>query len=105
MKIWCIIALLTSEVLADGYTGPTVGTSLSWTSGPVMFVESRVWRKVYTPVIIGTIIVQVNEATNKTVTTTSYHSEYLDGTETVSTPRRVNAAGTRTAELYGGMPM
>lgn len=101
MAFWHAIALLAAgAIVAEEITGavtvPTSGTSLSWTSGPRMFAETREWRKVYTPVIIGTIIIQVNEATNQTITTTSYHSEYLEGSQTMSTPSRVNSAGTRT---------
>lgn len=96
LRAWVIFVLITKGVL--GATKTTVpATSFSSTSGPTLDAWSYVWRKVYTPVIIGTVLVAVNEATNQTSRTTLYHSEYLSGTEKVPTPTDLNAAGTRTA--------
>ncbi|KAK0850835.1 hypothetical protein LTR91_014746 [Friedmanniomyces endolithicus] len=52
------------------------------------------------PTIIGTVMVTVNEATNKTQSTTVYNEEYTtDGGTTILTRTDTDAAGTVTQDL------
>lgn len=92
---------------------PTGGGSPSYFSsiaGPVL--RARTWEWVTTrvpPITVGTVLVTVDEASNQTVTSTSYHTEHLshvtDGTfpnSLLFTRTDTNAAGSVTAHIYDG---
>lgn len=62
-----------------------------------------------TPVTVGTVMVTVDEASNQTVTSTSYHTEHSQYVTSGTFPSSLlytrtdtNAAGTVTAEIYDG---
>lgn len=62
---------------------------------------SYYWTKKYNATTVGTVQIIINKATNKTTTTTKYHTEYKSnatGTDALAILERtdVNAAGTVT---------
>lgn len=68
-----------------------------------------VWNKHYTASTVGTVIVVVNEATNKTSSTTIYHTEYdANGSSKLYSRTDTNEHGTITAagtDLHGSKIM
>ncbi|KAK4901293.1 hypothetical protein LTR27_001851 [Elasticomyces elasticus] len=69
----------------------------SSTSGPWAVGYTSSWKQVIWPTIVGTVIITINEATNKTYSTTVYNSEFaVNGTSSILTRTDVNSAGTVT---------
>lgn len=69
--------------------------------GPYLGAHSYYWSQYLTPKVVGTVMVTVNEATNQTISSTIYHSEYaVNGSSQLLTRTDVNSAGTVTAVLY-----
>ncbi|KAK0868598.1 hypothetical protein LTR87_014084 [Friedmanniomyces endolithicus] len=78
----------------------SVQSHWSFTDGPSAQAQLYTWSQWITPTIIGTVMVTVNEATNKTQSTTVYNEEYTtDGGTTILTRTDTNAAGTVTQDL------
>ncbi|OWP03911.1 hypothetical protein B2J93_5870 [Marssonina coronariae] len=72
-------------------------SSFSSTQGPFLMVDSSTWSQFIIPTTVGTVMVTVNEATNKTISTTIYHTDYeINGTVTLLSRTNTNAAGTVT---------
>ena len=75
----------------------SVTSYFSQITGPFIQAWSSTWSQVILPVTVGTVMIIVNEATNKTSTTTIYHTEFeKNGSATLLTRTDTNAAGTIT---------
>jgi hypothetical protein len=84
-------------------------SSYSTSDGPFMHAATFSWSQYITPVIVGTVMVTVNEAADETSSTTIYHTDYEEGgslalltrtdTDTAGTVTHVvtDANGTPTA--------
>lgn len=89
-------------------SGPVGGTSTRSTfnslstssiAGPFINGQVYYWKRdaLVTPTTVGTVVVQINDATNQTTTTTIFHSEYkVNGTLRLLTRNNTNPAGTVT---------
>jgi len=63
-----------------------------------MDATSYTWVQYYTPSTVGTVMVIVNDATNKTTSTTIFHTEFdLSGSSKLLEGTDTNKAGTVTA--------
>ncbi|TKA70725.1 hypothetical protein B0A55_07561 [Friedmanniomyces simplex] len=80
--------------------GSSITSFYSWTYGPFAGADLYTWSQWITPTIIGTVVVTINEATNKTYSTTVFNEEYTTNGETkILTRTDTNAAGTVTQTL------
>lgn len=78
-------------------------------AGPILSARTWEWVPNITPVTVGTVMVTIDEASNQTVTSTSYHTEHLHYVTNGTFPSSLlysrtdtNAAGTVTAYVYDG---
>jgi hypothetical protein len=100
----------TADDKRAGSTTPAVSTKptdpvISSTTGPFLGAYSYTWSQYILPTTVGTVMVVINEATNQTSTSTSYHTEFdRSGSKTILTRTDTNAAGTVTdvvEDMYG----
>lgn len=107
VEFWTTVALVATGALVSATPAttavPSIGTSLSYLSGPVLMGDTYTWSKVITPVTVGTVLITINKANGKTYTTTTYHKEFINSKgATLFTPTDINSAGTKIASFPGG---
>lgn len=83
-------------------SGPVL-TSFSSIAGPYIAAYSSTWSQAIIPITVGTVMFIVNEATNKTTSTTIYHTDFVqNGSTTLLSRTDTNSDGTVTyVATYG----
>jgi len=90
-------------------SGQTILSYDSATDGPYAPATSMTWSQWITPSIVGTVLVTVNKANNRTVSTTVYHTDFeTNGSRQLLTRTDTNAASTvtkvvGTSTVYAGI--
>ncbi|CZT10027.1 uncharacterized protein RCO7_03179 [Rhynchosporium graminicola] len=78
-------------------TSGSVTSFFSSITGPNIAVDSYTWSQYIIPITVGTVLVVVNKATNKTTSTTVFHTDYVrNGSTALLTRTDTNSAGTVT---------
>lgn len=76
------------------------GSYFSSTVGPSLFAQRYTWTQTIFPTTVGTVLVVINDDTNRTSLTTKTNTEYKsNGTLNILTRTDTNGAGTVTTVI------